>query len=108
MTLRNHPFLDRQEFAEACHHLDRAYRRATLGPLRKNWKLRLCTALDTVFSFDGAHATYVQITRPLSPALDHDGLALDLARFSVSDQDPCDDISLADEELVDAEESDSV
>ncbi|KAK2072868.1 hypothetical protein P8C59_007197 [Phyllachora maydis] len=45
--IKNYPFLTGDEFAEACHHLERRYCQATLGPVRKRWKLRSCRALNT-------------------------------------------------------------
>ncbi|POR36523.1 Uncharacterized protein TPAR_03223 [Tolypocladium paradoxum] len=104
--IENFPFLTREEFSAACHHLDRHYCRATLGPLRRRWKLRVCAALDTIFSVDGGYTTYVQITRPVEPTLDHDDLSLDLGKFSISEQDRDDENVMADD-MMDEEESDA-
>ncbi|KAI5864996.1 hypothetical protein GGS23DRAFT_403486 [Durotheca rogersii] len=68
-----YPYLTAQEFAEACHGLDRRYCQATLGPLRRRWRLHVHTALDV--SLEGGHpgyTTFLQITRPLD-----DGTAAD-------------------------------
>ncbi|PNY23601.1 Uncharacterized protein TCAP_06457 [Tolypocladium capitatum] len=105
--IENFPFLNREEFSAACHHLDRHYCRAALGPLRRHWRLRVCAALDTTFCVDGGYATYVQITRPLEPTLDHDDLSLDMGNFSISEQDRDEENVVADDAMVDAEESDA-
>ncbi|KAM4059788.1 autophagocytosis associated protein, active-site domain-containing protein [Hirsutella rhossiliensis] len=102
-NLKDFPFLDREEFSGACHHLDRQYCQATLGPLRRRWKLRLCTALDTVFDVDGGYTTYIQVTRPLEPTVDHGNLSLDMGRISISQ----DATVKADQDMMDAEELDS-
>lgn len=106
MDIKGFPFLSRDEFSGACHHLDRQYCRATLGPLRSRWKLRLCTALGSEFCVDGAYTTFVQITRPLEPILDH-GLSLDLQHFSIAER-ATDTMLMPDQAMVDAEESDTV
>jgi hypothetical protein len=72
-AFRNYPFLTGEEFAEACHHLDRRYCKATLGPLRRRWRLRVCRALNTGVAGPGGggfvlgpeYSTYLQIVRPL-------------------------------------------
>ncbi|PHH88676.1 hypothetical protein CDD83_7244 [Cordyceps sp. RAO-2017] len=71
------------------------------------WKLRLCTALDAVFSVDGSYATYIQITRPLEHFPEPLDLARDLSRISLSDDDAADGALAADGDMMDAEESDS-
>lgn len=103
--IENYPSLKPEEFAEACHHLDSQYCRATLGPLRKAWKLRVCSALDTTFSFGSGYATYIQIVRPLTPQADLD---LDLSKFSISDPSGGYGFTAADEDMMDEEESDEV
>lgn len=104
MDFKNYPFLDPNEFAEVCHHLDSKYCRATLGPVRKHWKLRVRTALDVSFSADGGcYSTYVQIIRTLETKEDLD---LDLTSFSISGRQTDDSIPPEDGEMVDAEESD--
>lgn len=108
MDIKNFPSLNHEEFAEACHHLDRQYCRATLGPLRRQWKLRLCTALDTMFSFDDAYTRYIQIVCPLRESNDHDDLASHLASFSISPEANDETLPMADRDMMDAEESDEV
>lgn len=75
--IQNYPHLSPSEFAEAAHHLDRLYSRATLGPLRRQWKLRVRSALNTHFvsPSDPEYSTFIQITRPLEVDLDNDGLS---------------------------------
>ncbi|KAL2212351.1 hypothetical protein CC79DRAFT_1393579 [Sarocladium strictum] len=107
MGFANYPYLTRDEFTEVCHELDRQYCQATLGPLRRRWKLRLCTALDTIFSPDGGYITYLQIIRPLEGSLDHDDLSLDLDKFSFGEKDNSyDNLTSADKDMLDAEEDD--
>ena len=74
-AFRNYPQLDGEEFAEVCHNLDRRYCQATLGPIRRQWKLRVCTALNTSFSLGPEYATYLQIARPLGGELDDGDLS---------------------------------
>jgi ubiquitin-like-conjugating enzyme ATG10 len=107
MDIENFPSLNKAEFAEACHHLESRYCRATLGPLRKRWKLRTCSALD-VTSFDGGMATYVQIIRPLESSSENDDLALDLDKFTFTENANDDILLTGDDRMVDAEESDEV
>jgi ubiquitin-like-conjugating enzyme ATG10 len=105
MDIKNYPFLQSDEFAEACHHLDRQYCHATLGPLRKKWKLKVCSALDLIFSTEWGYATYIQIVRPLE---EQDQLDLDLDAFSISETSSTTrDIPTADDGMVD-DESDVV
>ncbi|KAK3310102.1 uncharacterized protein B0T15DRAFT_488797 [Chaetomium strumarium] len=75
---RNYPFLTGEEFAEVCHHLERRYCQATLGPIRRRWKLRVCSALNTAFALGPEYNTFLQIVRPLDEELDNDG---DLSKF---------------------------
>lgn len=107
---QNYPFLDHEEFAEVCHNLDRRYRQATLGPLRRTWKLRVCTALDTSFSFGAEYSTYIQIVRPLEGDLDHGDLSIHLDNFSFGTDDHASDAPLIveDHDMMEAEESDQV
>ncbi|KPM43840.1 hypothetical protein AK830_g2697 [Neonectria ditissima] len=108
MSISNYPSLSPEEFTEACHHLERQYCGAALGPERARWKLRTCTALSTDFFFRTGYTTYVQIRRPLQTDLDHDDLSLDLDGFSFS-EDPRDDAALAGgSDMMDAENSDEV
>ncbi|TWU74571.1 hypothetical protein ED733_006396 [Metarhizium rileyi] len=103
MEFENYPLLKPHEFQEACHHLDSQYCHATLGPLRKRWKLKVCTALDVEFSTDGGYTTYIQIVRPLEVP---DDLDLDLDSFSISPSHAVCDVPMADEKMV-FNESDS-
>ncbi|KAI1419451.1 hypothetical protein F5Y12DRAFT_247456 [Xylaria sp. FL1777] len=61
---RCYPYLTTEEFAEVCHYLDAKYSRATLGPIRDQWRLNLHTALDTSSSYADM-ITFIQITKPL-------------------------------------------
>jgi len=105
MEFKNYPYLERDEFVEVCHFLDRQYRQATLGPLRRRWKLRVCTSFATAFGIDTDYSTYVQITRPIQAVLDHGDLSYEMERFSLSED------TLAgpgDHEMMEAEEADEV
>ena len=79
---RKYPLLTGEEFAEVCHHLDRRYRQATLGPLRTQWKLNVWAALNTSFSLGPEYNTYIQIVRPLEGELDDGNLFSILERLS--------------------------
>lgn len=103
-NIRSYPFLSKEEFYEACHYLDRQYCQATLGPIRRQWKLRICTALDTNFSFDDGYVTYLQIIRPLEKVQDPEDLTLHLNQFSLDDSN----IGMEDREMIEAEEADEV
>ncbi len=109
---RDYPFLTSEEFAEVCHLLDRRYVGASLGPVRRRWKLYVVTALNTSSALGAEHATYVQITRPLDGDLDVGGLSADLSRFSMSGVDEEEglmDTGLAgDSDMMEAEEADKV
>lgn len=107
MSIENFPSLNAEEFSEACHHLDRQYCRASLGPERARWKLRLCNALCTDFAYGGGFTTYIQIKRPLEFDLDHGDLSLDLDGFSFEEKQPHVSIA-ADRDMLDAEEADEV
>lgn len=104
----NYPFLDAEEFAETCHQLDRRYTQATLGPLRRQWKLRVCRALDISFSASAEYATYIQIIRPLDGELDDGDLSACLDNFSFGDDSSPDTKDTEDHDMMEAEESDSV
>ncbi|KAL2271169.1 hypothetical protein VTJ83DRAFT_540 [Remersonia thermophila] len=82
-----YPFLTPDEFAEVCHHLDRRYCRATLGPLRRRWKLSVCRALNTTaaFTLGPEYSTFVQIIRPLEGEPDDGGLSDCLGGFSLGE-----------------------
>jgi ubiquitin-like-conjugating enzyme ATG10 len=109
---RAYPFLTPEEFTEACHHLDRRYCQATLGPLRRQWKLRVCTALNTsaAFSLGPEYSTYLQIIRPLEGELDDGGLAGVLDGFSFGSNRGGDEGEIEmgeeDREMLEAEEAD--
>ncbi|KAI0172343.1 hypothetical protein GGR52DRAFT_465457 [Hypoxylon sp. FL1284] len=64
-TYQSFPYLTKSEFTEVCHHLDRRYCRATLGPLRRQWRLHVHTALGMPFEDGPGRTTFLQITRPL-------------------------------------------
>lgn len=66
-----------------CHHLDNRYCQATLGPVRKQWKLRVHRALDMSFGTDSEYTTFVQITRPLADMGDLDDLESYMNDFSI-------------------------
>ncbi|KAK4129580.1 hypothetical protein N657DRAFT_563855 [Parathielavia appendiculata] len=108
---RAYPFLTPEEFTEACHHLDRRYCQATLGPLRRQWKLRVGTALNATaaFTLGPEYSTYLQIIRPLEGELDDGGLTGVLDEFSFDGGDG-NGMELGererDREMVEAEEAD--
>lgn len=104
---KNYPFLDADEFAEACHQLDRRYTQATLGPVRRRWKLRVCRALDISFSASAEYATYIQIIRPLDGELDDGDLSTCLDNFSFG-HDSAHAADTEDHEMMEAEDSDPV
>lgn len=106
---RNYPFLTGEEFAEVCHHLDRRYCQATLGPVRRQWKLRVCSALNTSFALGREYSTYIQIIRPLEGELDDGNLSKFLDNLSFDE--PADSAETdveADRDMVEAEEADEV
>ena len=105
----NYPFLTAEEFAEACHHLDRKYIQAELGPLRRQWKLRVNTALIMAYSPTAEYSTYIQIIRPLELDLDDGNLsaALDKLSFDVTNGAEAASID-ADEQMREAEDQDDV
>lgn len=105
---RNYPQLSAEEFGEVCHQLDRRYSQATLGPVRRRWKLRVCRALDTSLTASAEYATFVQIIRPLDGELDDGDLSACLDTFSFAQGD--DQMTDSDENhaMLEAEESDSV
>lgn len=106
MDISEFPFLNHEEFTEACHFLDSTYRQATLGPLRRRWKLNMCSALSTTFSMDGSgYNNYIQIIKPLEEGSD---LPLDLGSFSLSENVKEDPGIPADTEMMETEDSDMV
>lgn len=107
LEFTNYPYLTGEEFAEACHHLERRYCQATLGPIRRRWKLRVCTALNTSFSLGPEYSTYIQIIRPLDGELDDGDLSSILENFSFDSPHAETDIE-ADRDMIMAEEADEV
>jgi ubiquitin-like-conjugating enzyme ATG10 len=114
---RAYPLLTPEEFHEVCHHLDRRYCHATLGPLRRRWKLRVCTALNTAFSLGPEYSTYLQIVRPLDGELDDGDLSAYLGNFSFGGEGDGDGGGVEmevegdgdrDREMMEAEEADRV
>lgn len=105
MDIANFPSLTGEEFEEACHYLDRRYRRATLGDMRKRWKLNVRTALNTGVVFHDMPRTLVEITR----TLDDQDLGLDLDNLAISRSDSLQDTPPeADYEMMEDEASDEV
>ncbi|KAK0734135.1 hypothetical protein B0T26DRAFT_633875 [Lasiosphaeria miniovina] len=107
---QNYPFLTGEEFTEVCHRLDRRYCQATLGPVRRQWKLSVCSALNTSFAMGPEYSTYLQIVRPLDGELDDGDLSLHLDRLSVQgkgrDPEGMEMETEADKEMVATEEAD--
>lgn len=103
----NYPQLNAEEFGEICHQLDRRYSQATLGPVRRRWKLRVCRALDISLTASAEYTTFVQIIRPLDGELDDGDLSACLDNFSFAEADN-QMTSTEDHEMLEAEESDSV
>ncbi|KAK0618393.1 hypothetical protein B0T17DRAFT_336962 [Bombardia bombarda] len=105
----DYPFLTGAEFTEVCHNLDRRYCQATLGPVRRQWRLRTCSSLNTSFTPGSEYSTYIQIVRPLDGDLDDGDLSSYLDNFSF-DTTRKDDGTLmdlgADADMIDAEEAD--
>ncbi|KAK7951864.1 autophagocytosis associated protein- active-site domain-containing protein [Apiospora aurea] len=84
-TYRNYPFLDKEEFAEACHFLDSKYCQARLGPLRRQWRLGVHSGLDMSFGMDSGYATFVQISRPLEDTANLGDLEATLNSFTMTE-----------------------
>ncbi|KAK7969807.1 hypothetical protein PG988_008880 [Apiospora saccharicola] len=103
-TYRNYPFLDKDEFAEACHFLDRKYCQARLGPLRRQWRLGVHSALDMSFGMDSDHATFVQISRPLEDTTDLGDLEATLNSFTMTEA--VDNETMTDDMAMDGDEDD--
>lgn len=109
MDFCQYPQLTPEEFSEVCHHLDRRYCQATLGPLRRRWRLKICTVLNTMFSLDGGYVTFIQIIRPLEAGPSQDELSLGLENFSFSERDrDMETINQRDRQMEEAEEADEV
>lgn len=104
---KNYPYLDPEEFTELCHQLDRRYSQAPLGSIRRQWKLRVCRALDIGFLSSAEYTTYLQIIRPLEGELDDGGLSRFLDDFTFGGESK-DAASTQDHEMMEAEDADSV
>ncbi|KAJ9161951.1 Ubiquitin-like-conjugating enzyme ATG10 [Coniochaeta hoffmannii] len=103
----NYPFLTADEFAEACHHLDKKYIQAELGPLRRQWKLRVNRALIMAFTPAAEYSTYIQIIRPLELDLDDGNLSAALDKLSFDVTNGVEGASIdADEQMREAEDQD--
>lgn len=106
---KNYPFLTLEEFAEACHQLDRKYVQAKLGPVRRQWKLRVNTALIMAFTPAAEYSTYIQIIRPLEVDLDDGNLSAALDKLSFDATHDTETASMeADEQMLEAEAQDEV
>nr|ABP01777.1 hypothetical protein [Ophiostoma piceae] len=104
---RDYPFLTHDEFTEVCHDFDRIYRQATLGPLRRKWRVSVNVAFNTSFAAgDRDFTTFLQISRPLeNTAKQHDDeLSGVLDKFSFGDDGA--GLSSQDEEMMAAEDAD--
>ncbi|TRX98174.1 hypothetical protein FHL15_000819 [Xylaria flabelliformis] len=84
-TYQCYPFLTNEEFAEVCHYLDVKYCQATLGPLRKQWRLNLHTALDTSATSHADLVTFLQITKPFEANEVDDQLASHLSNVALGE-----------------------
>lgn len=84
-TYQCYPFLTNEEFAEVCHYLDVKYCQATLGPLRKQWRLNLHTALDTSATTHADLVTFLQITKPFGANDVDDQLASHLSNVALGE-----------------------
>ncbi|TGJ82721.1 hypothetical protein E0Z10_g6046 [Xylaria hypoxylon] len=84
-TYQCYPFLTNEEFAEVCHYLDAKYCQAHLGPLRKQWRLNLHTALDTTATSHADLLTFLQITKPLEINEADDELASRLGNVALNE-----------------------
>ncbi|KAI1104149.1 hypothetical protein F4804DRAFT_332572 [Jackrogersella minutella] len=106
-TYKSYPFLTKEEFAEVCHSLDRRYCQATLGPLRRQWRLHVHTALELSFDAGSERTTFLQITRPLEDgAFAEDDLTAKMGDFSLGeDQDSTMQLT-ADDAMVEMEDAD--
>ncbi|KAI1634363.1 hypothetical protein F4809DRAFT_651944 [Biscogniauxia mediterranea] len=82
-TYRCYPYLTDEEFAETCHYLDSKYCQATLGSLRKDWRLNVHNALDTSFEAHRSLVTFLQITKPLDRSLADQQLASQIGKLGL-------------------------
>lgn len=106
--IKDFPYLNSEEFTGACHHLDRQYCQAILGPLRRRWKLRVRTALDLTGLSDTGNTTYIQIVRPLEVPAQNDDLSLALNDFSFGEDQTTVLHNEVDQDMIEMEESDEV
>jgi ubiquitin-like-conjugating enzyme ATG10 len=84
-TYHCYPFLNNEEFAEVCHHLDNKYCQATLGPIRRHWRLQVHRALDVSFGTNSDYTTFLQISRPLESTAGLGDLEAFLEDFSMGE-----------------------
>ncbi|GAP90515.2 putative ubiquitin-like-conjugating enzyme ATG10 [Rosellinia necatrix] len=80
-----YPFLTNEEFAEVCHYLDAKYCQATLGSLRKQWRLNVHTALDTSATSRADLVTFLQITKPFENNKTDEELARSLSNVALDE-----------------------
>ncbi|KAI0838995.1 hypothetical protein F5Y06DRAFT_37177 [Hypoxylon sp. FL0890] len=87
-------------------HRNRRYSRATLGPVRKQWRLHVHTALELSYENGPGHTTFLQITRPLDDVTSAvSDLAAQMGDVSLADDDSSMELS-ADHIMVEMEDSD--
>lgn len=108
MDIKNFPFLDAEEFTEACHFFDSQYCRAKLGPVRRQWKMKVCTSLDLTYQSPSGQTTYMQILRPLEMPQDDTDLLDNLEGFSFTDATKEDASAITDNDMMEAEDADLV
>ena len=104
----SYPFLSVEEFTEVCHHLDRRYCQATLGPVRRQWKLRCCSTLNTTNALGPEYTTFIQIVRPLDGELDDGDLSSILDYLSFDTRESSGLSTTQDAVMMEAEEADEV
>ncbi|KAI2463674.1 hypothetical protein F4781DRAFT_437208 [Annulohypoxylon bovei var. microspora] len=106
-TYKSYPYLTKKEFAEVCNHLDRRYCQATLGPLRRQWRLHVHTALELSFDAGPDRTTYLQITRPLvDGTVAEEDLVAKLGDVSLSEDQESSMQLAADDAMAEMENSD--
>lgn len=119
LTYQSYPFLTSEEFAEVCHYMDTKYCQATLGPLRRKWRLNVHTALDTSATSRANPVTFLQISKPLDNSEMDDQLTSRLGNVTLNEPVPprrsarqamrqTMQESMADSMMIDAEEADKV
>ncbi|KAK5663376.1 hypothetical protein OQA88_3804 [Cercophora sp. LCS_1] len=102
---RNYPFLNGEEFVEACHLLDRRYCQASIGSERRRWRLDVITALNVSFSLGQEYNTYISIIKTITGQPDDEGLSSCLEAFSLQGNQPDVDMEV-DADVVAAEKAD--